>query len=247
MMRGLLLQNEHIFSIYDKLALKYGSVPSVLGKKSSKELALYEPITTALITELLQKDTVFADIGANIGYYTRLASKIIGDNGMIYSFEPSPELCRHIEKIVKGRKNAKLFKVALGDRNYTDYLNMNSKNSGGNSLVDTANANKRIAVSVRRLDSLIKKVEVAKIDVEGFENQVLKGFGKLLDNPNLKLIVEYNHHIMFRTTKDYNGTIDLLNKKGFKVVEILPAGLGNEQIKSYKQLHNTFVNLYAYK
>ena len=73
------------------------------------------------------------------------------------------------------------------------------------------------------------------------------GFGKLLKNPNLKLIVEYNHHIAFRTTKDYNGLIKFLNKKGFIVREILSTGLGTEYIKSYKQLHNTFVNLYAYK
>ena len=50
----------------------------------------YEPCQTQLIKDNLREGEVFIDLGANIGYFTLIASKIVGPKGHVYAFEPNP-------------------------------------------------------------------------------------------------------------------------------------------------------------
>ena len=58
----------------------------------------YEPQESAFIRQHLKAGDVFLDIGANIGWYTVLASTIVGETGSIFAFEPRPETAARLQQ-----------------------------------------------------------------------------------------------------------------------------------------------------
>ena len=93
--RNLDLSNKIVFVNGYKMSL----LPNDDG--ISTELALFnihEPLNTQLIAKNLNKGMICFDIGANIGYYTLLESKIIGDSGKIIAIEPSPLNFQQLKK-----------------------------------------------------------------------------------------------------------------------------------------------------
>ena len=51
---------------------------------------IWEELTTALLIETIKEGDIVVDIGANIGYFTLLAARLVGENGRVYAFEPEP-------------------------------------------------------------------------------------------------------------------------------------------------------------
>src|SRR5256885_8821899 len=68
--------------------------PFLLDPLDSLELSIfrsYEPFETSLLAAEIRPGMTIVDVGANIGYYTLLFSKLAGDNGRVYAFEPEPQ------------------------------------------------------------------------------------------------------------------------------------------------------------
>jgi len=139
-------------------------------------LGIYESGTQQLLKRLLRPDGVFYDIGANVGFFTLLASRLVGSGGRVLAFEPLPRnihfLKRHIE--MNSAANVTIVENALGDHNGTACFD-SSRGPSAASISDVGDQ-----VQVRTLDSLcassgIPGPTVLKIDVEGFEMPVLKG------------------------------------------------------------------------
>lgn len=92
----------------------------------SKELCLYgtrEPYTTNLMSTIIKDDDIIIDIGANIGYYALLESKLAPD-GSVYAIEPVCENFDYLKTNVDLNKctNIKLFNCALSNKRGTDVI-----------------------------------------------------------------------------------------------------------------------------
>ncbi len=159
----------------------------------------YEKAETEFISDIIKKDDVCVDIGANFGYYTLLmASKAI--EGKVYSFEPVP-LYFHLlscNAIINNFNNVILNKWAVSNINGEAEFFIPSDGAYA-SLKDTKRKPqlKKIKVPLVTLDKYIEdnhvnRVDFIKIDVEGAEKLVLEGASKLLgDNkkrPRLMMI-----------------------------------------------------------
>jgi FkbM family methyltransferase len=214
-------------------------------ERTSPLVIVYDATETALIANLLKPDMVFVDCGANLGYYTRIASKLVGPKGKVYAFEPTNNWFRILKKNTAGLGNVRLYNAAVGNANGEGVLYINKQSQYENSLVNKSDLEQK--TKIVRLDSIINRADIVKIDVEGAELGVLEGMGKLLDLPNIKLLVEYNHSHLSHTTKNYNGTIRLLRKKGFQLHQISANGYLRTPITDYKQISDWSVNLYCYK
>ncbi len=133
----------------------------------------------------LKKNGIFIDMGSNIGLYSLIASKIIGRKGRVYSFEPTPETFLRLKQNVflNKKKNISLYNIALsnisGRQEFSishdgyDAWNSFSKPSGGKVI-------EKILVNSITFDDFIyqnnlKGIDLIKIDVEGWEINVLKG------------------------------------------------------------------------
>lgn len=154
-------------------------------KDKGVELALYqtgtyEKGTIQLLGDFLKKGSIFMDIGANIGLMSTIASKIVGEKGRVYAVEANPktiEVLRH-NCAINQCENIEILPIALASEKGSAILYENwNVNRGGASLISQGDEH-GITVSKERLDDLFSPdspVHLVKIDVEGFELEVLKG------------------------------------------------------------------------
>ena len=158
-------------------------------------------VTWLLSKVLLDGDTVL-DIGANMGYVSLYLSHLVGDRGRVYSFEPNPNLVDLMTRSIKKNKlkNITVFPVALGEEEGELPLSIPDGHTGMASLSRTFShrAINTVRVPVRTLQTcldsdLIGPVKLVKIDVEGFEWQVLKGSASFFSGTKPELILfEHN-------------------------------------------------------
>jgi FkbM family methyltransferase len=161
----------------------------------------HEPKSIQVWIDLVRflKPTRVLDIGANTGIYGALA-KMFCPEADIHFFEPSPESKYIIEKVmeINNFQGYSIHNLALSDSDGVSNLFVaNTKSGVPYTYVDASKLNVKREyrkVQIVRLDTLfksldLKEFQIVKIDVEGHEDAVLKGFGNLL-RQNLVLLVE---------------------------------------------------------
>jgi FkbM family methyltransferase len=157
----------------------------------------FEPVQTRKFIKSVKKGDTVLDVGANVGYYTVLASKLVGAKGKVYAFEPDRRNVELLNKNIKLNNclNVEVVPLALGAKNKISYFLSDKTNPGESRISEKVT---RELVRVKTLDTLvrerkIKKVDVIKLDVEGGEVDVLRGAKTLLTTSrNLKLFTECN-------------------------------------------------------
>ena len=147
-------------------------------------LGSYEyPKQKAFSTAIKRGDVVY-DLGAHVGFYSLLASVLVGPEGQVFSFEPAPRnltfLWRHIE--LNGVRNCSVWNVAVSCLDGTAKFDVGPSSSMGHLA-----GNSQTALTVRTiaLDSLIASGQVPppnviKCDIEGGEYDALRGASEIL-------------------------------------------------------------------
>lgn len=132
------------------------------------------------------------DVGANVGYYTRLFAGRVGEQGHVFAFEPSPTNFQRLATASAGLRNVTLRACGLGREDGKLRFQQGVDDLGATSrIVDSAADG--IAVEIRSGASLLAGGEATlphaiKIDVEGFELEVLEGMADYLRQPPLRMI-----------------------------------------------------------
>ncbi len=146
----------------------------------------YEMGTLDIIERYLPEDGVFIDVGANIGLMSLVAALRIGENGQVIAFEPSRktrEIANHNIEINNLEDKITLMSSALGAKKEKKLLFDNLDiNRGAASLVKGKESGEGEEIEITTLDSDYsqQKIDVLKIDVEGYELEVLKGAVEIL-------------------------------------------------------------------
>ena len=130
------------------------------------------------------------DIGANVGLCTREFADRTGEAGRVYAFEPSPDNFTQLQKAIADLPNCEAVNLALGSTEGVLQFQQGDDEIGATSRVVESGG---IAVKVVRADTLVGRgtapsPTVAKIDVEGFELEVLTGMGGMLADPRLRVL-----------------------------------------------------------
>tara|TARA_B100000674_G_scaffold415486_1_gene364781 strand:- start:18 stop:755 length:738 start_codon:yes stop_codon:yes gene_type:complete len=177
---------------------------------------------------------VCLDIGANIGNYSKLL--INKTNAKIYAYEPLEKSFDELKKIKEKHKDRFFIeKLALGNEDGIKKISSANdksekasfeKNLDKLSFIDKDNL-REFDVSIKKLDSLNffdshNKVDFLKIDVEGYEYEVLLGGKKFIDFNSPKFIqIEINWHQLFKKINLYEFSKLL---KDYDIFKILPHG-----------------------
>lgn len=187
----------------------------------------FEPVQTKKFIKSIKKGDVVLDIGANIGYYSVLASKLVGKKGKVYAFEPDPRnlklLYKNLE--VNGCQNVVVVEAALGSKKGKLFLTQDISNPGESSLAK-GKKGKKILVDVIRLDDFvrqkrIKNVDLIKIDVEGAELEVLRGgLATLKKARDLKIFIECNAPALRKFGESGISLCAFLKGLGLEIKEI---------------------------
>jgi FkbM family methyltransferase len=164
-------------------------------------LEKYEPETTALVKKIVKPGMVIIDIGAHIGYYTRIFSRLTGKNGRVYAFEPDSENFELLKTNTFGLKNVKLIKSALSDEPGLVKF-YRSQNTGCHSIIQKDFHKESILIETEILDDFAKKnniskIDLIKLDVEGGEPMVLAGGKEILKSISM-LVMEFTPENFFK-------------------------------------------------
>ncbi len=153
---------------------------------------------TRYLLRALNENDVFFDLGANLGYYSLLASRLVGNGGSVRAFEPSPPLVEILKRNVGGRGNVRVVEKAVGDSaGPAEFYIAPTAFMGTSSLLRGWQERETKAVSVEtiRLDDYCLSEGVVpqliKVDVEGAEALVLKGARRLLSESRPRLAIEF--------------------------------------------------------
>lgn len=157
---------------------------------------LWEPEATQEAVSAIKPGMTAVDVGADIGYFTLLFAKLVGSTGKVLSFEPIPAAKDYLDHNVQmnGLNTVSTFPVALFDRTGKSLLEDPLRTSRMNPTKNEASAND-IAVDMVIFDDFrsacnIDHVDFVKIDVEGAEQNVLKGMLRTLENDHPILLIE---------------------------------------------------------
>jgi FkbM family methyltransferase len=191
-------------------------------------LGAYEKQDYDELTHIMPVGGVFLDVGANIGIYTLAMARAAGPSGSVHSFEPNPasfeRLSHHV--LQNGLANVRLNQVAVGSAEGRAKLNAPTKeNSGAASLLSTnmpARFEARpIEVQVTSLDAYcsshaFERVDVIKIDCQGYELKVLKGASTVLQTFQPRLLLEYDVDWLLATGTSGTELYSTLKRAGYE-------------------------------
>lgn len=152
-----------------------------------------EEYSVAFFEKVLERGDVFIDIGANIGYFTVVGARLVGEQGTVYAFEPMPEALRVLKENIRTVKNVKLFETALSDVTGASDFSVH-KDGDTSSLGVNHGAKRTIQVPLDTVDNSLKaenRIDVIKIDVEGYELEVLRGAKAILAQHKPLLYFEF--------------------------------------------------------
>lgn len=191
-----------------------------LPEESEFYLETHDSGVTTLLCRCIKPGFTLIDVGAHIGYFTLLISRLVGQSGKVFALEPLPINARRLEEhlLRNNCHNTEVLQVALAEYDAKEeFLEFGFATIGRFSSAESFVRDRpcgRMTVECRSLDSLLKEHRIdlpdfVKIDVEGAELRVLKGMENLLKASNPKLLIEMHNE---KTAEDY---FKFLENKGY--------------------------------
>ena len=185
---------------------------------------MWEPYLTAFLQGRLAAGDVFVDVGANIGYFSLLASGLVGQQGSVVAIEASPsifELLNH-NLAINGLKNVRGVNVAASNGRKSIRIYRASEENLGSTSQFTSRGVFEAEVPALPLSEILNdrekaKARVIKIDVEGAEVQVLKGMLPLsqFSHPKLEIVMEITPALLAQEGTDPAAVMEMMGEEGF--------------------------------
>jgi FkbM family methyltransferase len=156
----------------------------------------HEPNVTGLVKNILKEGDVFLDIGANIGYFTLLASSLVKNSGKVIVVEPNPQNLQLIySSLLENRvSSVAIYPYAASDKAaILRFVTVGS--NGGVVNAHLTSQQHTLLVPAVVLDEVLKneiKIDLVKIDVEAHEPAVIRGMEQLIKRLRPKIITEFH-------------------------------------------------------
>jgi FkbM family methyltransferase len=194
---------------------------------------MYEPEVTRLFERTLRGGMVVVDVGAYIGYYTVLASRLVGASGRIYAFEPNPLAVEYLKRNIEGNSCRNVVAIAMAVLDKSERAHLVSDPAGPESFIVRADTTgvQSLDVPTVSLDEFAEgegwpAIDLVKMDIEGSEVPALRGMRRLSDRSSkLQLIVEYNPPAMARAGLARDSLRDVLVELGFRRCYVIERGM----------------------
>jgi len=191
---------------------------------------VWEPNLTRWIATRLRPGDTFIDVGANIGYFSLLASKIVGDAGKVVSIEASPKIFEAlIANLTRNRvRNVRPVNIAVSDGpGIVKVFGGNDYHTGLTTICEQRGLKFECEVQTATLGTILQPEELRtarliKIDVEGAEWRAVQGMLKVLSitRSDLEIMVEINPELLLRQGKDPEDLLRMFSSAGFNAYSL---------------------------
>lgn len=245
--------------VFDRLRRKEVTVHGfslLLDPLDSLELSIfrsYEPFETSLLSAEIRPGMTIVDVGANIGYYALLFSKLTGEQGRVYAFEPEPGNFSLLQQNLarNGRTNVTAFNCAVSDQAGESFLYLSTENFGDHQAYPSGEGRRKVPITMSRLDDCVPgPVDLIKMDVQGFEARALDGMEAVIaTNPRLTIFTEFWPEGLRRAGSDAANFLNRLRAFGLEVFFIdeyanrLELANDAELLRRYSPALGTHTNL----
>ena len=188
---------------------------------------VYEKGTTRLFKQLVKDGSVVVDAGANIGYFTLLAARLVGKTGRVFAFEPALSnydlLVKNIEE--NRYETVTPVKKAVSNKTGVTELFLDGLNMGSNTIYCPGKFGKSVPVDTVTLDEFFKDrespIDLIKMDIEGAEMAALEGMANIIKkNDNLRIITEFVPHRLIEAGVSPESFLNLITDYGFSIYVI---------------------------
>jgi len=205
----------------------------------------YEDEINKLIKITLKHGDVALDIGGNIGLQSIRMSQAVGAEGKVFAFEPLSHLQEKFSRNVKLNKanNVKLFPFALSNiESEADFsIDKGNWNQGTFSIANNQGGTEIQHVSIKVADEIpeiktLKRADLIKIDVEGFEYQVLLGLKQTIEKHKPRIIFEYDSNYWLKHEQNIEDCFSFLSKLNYTFYQI--TSIGCELIKQSSDIES---------
>ncbi len=200
---------------------------------------LYEKEVVDLIEGFLRPGMTFVDLGANIGYHSILASRLVGPTGKVYAFEPDPYTFEYLAKNCAANQcgNVELVNAAMTDQcgmapffsaGWGSFVLSHGAPQLPNSL---SGASSPLRVRTTTADAFFAargwpRIDLIKMDIEGSEGVALEGMADLSSrNPELRIVIEFNPSAMRRAGMSAAGLANALVRLGVRESYVIEQGV----------------------
>ncbi len=198
--------NQHGVKMILSFDKKYGSFNRYFGLHETEQIEFFK--------KSIKSGDIIFDLGANEGDYSLTSAKMTGRLGKVFAFEPDPSRVKILEK-----------NIDLNSFNQIEIIPIAISDKIGNISFENGYCSEKIGkntIKTISLDDFIENNNITpnriKIDVEGFELNVIKGMKKFLDrNTELFLLIEIHPQFISGKKKDIVELITILLEKKFLI------------------------------
>lgn len=175
----------------------------------------YENDFDKKMMDLISQNDIVWDIGANVGYFTKKFSDKVGSGGMVYAFEPAVSTHTTLVDNCRGYSNVVCKNMGLSNKSGNlSFRDSGIENDPTNGLVEDGTPGATVVVVVTG-DELVSGHSVSvpnviKIDVEGFEFEVIKGMRTVIKNTAVKKIFVEVHFLEMSKRGLKNGSTEIV-------------------------------------
>jgi FkbM family methyltransferase len=204
------------------------------GNELSRVLFLtgnFEPNELTWVSQTLTDGMTMIDVGAHIGMYTLVASKLVGDSGLVIAIEPSTRefqrLTTHVT--LNDLRNVRCLQVGASSTSGSAPLKIACEwNSGHNTFGDFFNPEvdliREEPVLMQTLDAIVsaqklERVDLIKIDVEGHELKVLTGALETITRFRPRVLIEVFEETLRRQGASVEAVLSFLIAQGYVLNE----------------------------
>jgi FkbM family methyltransferase len=221
--RRFMRQEDDVVNLPGGLRLRLNRQDAGLSVELAAE-GTHEPILTNLLERLIRKGATVVDVGANLGYFALVAARATGESGKVIALEPSPVSYRLLLENVQLNKATNVYTriEAAGDRPGEAALYL-FREANWNSLLDLdEGALGSVIVPVLALDDLLaqeQRVDLVRMDVEGYEGRVLGGMRRVLQEKKPLIVAEIH---ALSAPEDFAGFFRILSDFDYEILGCYP-------------------------
>src|ERR1017187_6144702 len=180
-----------------------------------------------LFVRCIRTGGTIVDIGANVGLYTLLAARALGNTGKVFAFEPAPQTFAYLKRNVRASRQANCVISAQALSNVTGpgRLYLSRISSGDHRIYSSGEQRDCVDIEMTRLDDCLygktPRIDVIKIDIQGAELAAVEGMSRLLAaNRDLKLFTEFWPYGLKQFGTQPRSYLALLRSLGFLLYRI---------------------------
>lgn len=133
------------------------------------------------------------DIGANIGFYSILLSKLVDKKGIVYAFEPDKNNFKFLKKLTSGLGNVKIVNAACGEKSRTANLYKSKGMNIDHQTYNSGEFREKVMIKMVSVDDYLRNIDqnisFVKIDAQGYDCHVFMGMKDTLSSSKNTLII----------------------------------------------------------